>query len=186
MFGIATESGRFTGRTARRRSVWSRHPLCEVVLAGLGCAVIGASMAAQLRSGSDGTPTYLALPGLWLVALWLAGAHKLELSRGYVAMALASVILFDLLARFGMRKRLHQQLAAGQRWHSVVAVPDEAKNYPERGRRRLMVKPGLTGLWQASGQCVQSWSFALRPAGHVEGLLSAGSWVRRVATDFRR
>src|SRR5260370_22502226 len=117
MFGIATESGRFTGRTARRRSVWSRHPLCEVVLAGLGCAVIGASMAAQLRSGSDGTPTYLPLPALGLLALCLAGAHKLELSRRYLATALASVILFDLLATLAMRKRLHHQLPAGQPLH---------------------------------------------------------------------
>ena len=32
-----------------------------------------------------------------------------ELSRGYVVIALPSVTLFDLVARYAMRKRLHQQ-----------------------------------------------------------------------------
>ena len=105
-------------------------------------------MAAQLRFGSNVTHTYLALslalPVLWLVALWLAGGYdarfigtgsdefrkvlnagvgltaavaifsytvNLELSRGYVVIALPSITLFDLVARYAMRKRLHQRRA---------------------------------------------------------------------------
>ena len=112
--------------------------------------------------GNNVTATYLALslalPVLWIAALWLAGAYdvrfigtgsdeyrkvlnagvsltaaiaifsyavNLELSRGYVVIALPSVTLFDLVARLGMRKRLHQQTRAGSCMHSVMAVGHE-------------------------------------------------------------
>jgi len=50
-----------------------------VALADLGCAVVGVFMAAQVRFGSNVTPMYLALslalPVVWIGALWLAGAY---------------------------------------------------------------------------------------------------------------
>ena len=100
----------------------------------------------------------LALPVVWIAALWLAGAYdvrfigtgsdeyrkvlnagvsltaavaifsyaiNLELSRGYVVIALPSVTLFDLVARHAMRKRLHKKRASGRCMHSVVAVGHE-------------------------------------------------------------
>ena len=64
---------------ARRLSTWTREYLREVALADLGCAVVGVFMAAQLRFGSNVTSMYLALslalPVLWVAALWLAGAY---------------------------------------------------------------------------------------------------------------
>ena len=147
---------------ARRLSAWTRDYLREVALADLGCAVGGVFMAAQLRFGSYVTPMYLALslalPVLWIAALWLAGAYdvrfigtgsdefrkvlnaavgltaavaifsyaiNLQLSRAYVVIALPSVTLFDLAARFAMRKRLHYKRAAGKCTHNVVAVGHE-------------------------------------------------------------
>jgi lipopolysaccharide/colanic/teichoic acid biosynthesis glycosyltransferase len=54
-------------------------------------------------------------------------------------------------------------------------LPDEVARYDVRLGRRLLVKPGITGLWQVSGRAqlgvedyvrhdllyVQNWSFAL-------------------------
>jgi len=162
MFGIATPRGRYDGQTARHLSAWSKDYLRKAALADLGCAVAGVFTAAQLRFGNDVTATYvalsLALPVLWITALWLAGGYdvrfigtgsdefrkvlnagigltaaiaissyavNLELSRGYLVIALPSVTLFDLVARYAIRKRLHRLRASGRCLLSVVAVGHE-------------------------------------------------------------
>jgi len=100
----------------------------------------------------------LAMPVLWVGALWLTGAYdvrfigtgsdeyrkvlnagvsltaavaifsytvNLQLSRAYVVIALPSVTVFDLFARFAMRKRLHARRMRGKCLHNLVAVGHE-------------------------------------------------------------
>jgi len=162
MFGVAATGGKIERRTPRRPSSWTRDYLRKVALADFGCAVVGVFIAAQVRFGSNVTPMYLglslALPLLWIAALWLTGAYdarfigtgsdeyrrvlnagvsltaavaifsfavNLQLSRAYVVIALPSLTLFDLLARFALRKRLHLQRGYGKCLHNVVAVGHE-------------------------------------------------------------
>jgi exopolysaccharide biosynthesis polyprenyl glycosylphosphotransferase len=80
--GVAVARDRLDRQSARRVPGWARGYLRGVALADFGCAVLGVFAAAQLRFGSHVTGTYLALslalPVVWLAALWLAGGYDIR------------------------------------------------------------------------------------------------------------
>jgi exopolysaccharide biosynthesis polyprenyl glycosylphosphotransferase len=153
---------RRSDREAERISNWARDYLHRAAAVDLCCAVVGVLAATQIRFGNDLALTYLALslalPLLWLAALWMAGAYdarfigtgsdefrrvlnagvsltaaaaivsyavNLQLSRGYVVIALPGITVLDLCARYWLRKQLHRQRSAGKCLHSVVVVGHE-------------------------------------------------------------
>jgi len=68
-------------------------------------------------------------------------------------------------------------------------LPAEVENYEHDVRRRLLVKPGLTGLWQVSGRSNLSWQDSVRlDLYYVENWSLAGDLViilRTVRAVFR-
>ena len=107
-------------------------------LAALGVA--GAYDVRFVGTGSDEFRKVLNA-GVSLTAAVAIFSYVLntELARGYVLVALPFVTLFDLFARYAMRKHLHKLRIAGRCMFSVVAVghePSVADLITELGRER--------------------------------------------------
>jgi exopolysaccharide biosynthesis polyprenyl glycosylphosphotransferase len=94
-------------------------PLCWLIALSLA----GGYDVRFVGTGSDEFRRVLnAAVSLTATTAVCAYATNIELSRGYLLIALPSVTLFEMMTRFLMRKRLHRRRAAGDCMLSVVAV----------------------------------------------------------------
>ena len=140
-------------RFGRRRHQHLRRPEPGSCPCSGSCAVglAGGYDVRFIGTGSDEFRKVLnAGVGLTAAVAIFSYAINIELSRGYVLIALPSITLFDLVARYAVRKRLHRQRDAGRCMLSVVAVghePAVANLINELGRDRYH---GLTVV----GACV--------------------------------
>ena len=62
------------------------------------------------------------------------------------------------------------------------ALPREVQTYDDAARRRLAVKPGMTGLWQVSGRSNLTWAQTVRLDSDYVDNWNAG---REVSIAFR-
>jgi len=86
-------------------------------------AVAGGYDSRIVGLGSDEFRRVLnAAVGLFAGLAIFSYAARLDIARGYVAVALASLVALDLPARFLLRKRLHRLRKAGMCTQRVIAV----------------------------------------------------------------
>jgi exopolysaccharide biosynthesis polyprenyl glycosylphosphotransferase len=83
MSGFVVARRRYDSQIARRVSGWERYYLRRAGPADVACAIVGVFAAVQLRFGINVTGAYialsLALPVLWICALWMAGGYDVRL-----------------------------------------------------------------------------------------------------------
>ena len=92
----------------------------------IALSVAGAYDVRFIGTGSDEFRRVLnAGVGLTAAAAIFSYAVNIRLSRGYLLIALPSTTLFDLLARYALRKHLHKLRRSGRCMSSLVAVGHE-------------------------------------------------------------
>jgi lipopolysaccharide/colanic/teichoic acid biosynthesis glycosyltransferase len=146
-------------------------PLLVLIAAIIRCSSPGPALFRQTRVGRDGRTFRM----LKFRSMFLDAESRLaELSSKNVYRAGPLFKLHDdprttrvgrVLRRYSLDE-LPQLLnvIAGQM--SLVGprppLPSEVLQYRPEARRRLLVKPGMTGLWQVSGRNDLSWVESLR------------------------
>jgi exopolysaccharide biosynthesis polyprenyl glycosylphosphotransferase len=150
--------------------------LCTPILIVLGVIVRitshGPALFHQTRVGRDGRE-FKMLKFRTMVEDAEERLEELELHHH----ADADHVLFKLpddprLTRVGRWLRRHSLDELPQLWNVVVGdmsvvgprppLPSEVARYADDARRRLLVKPGLTGLWQVSGRADLTWDDSVR------------------------
>ena len=133
-----------------------------MALADLGCAVLGVFVAAQLRFGNNVTPTYLALslalPVLWIAALWLAGAYDVRFigtgSDEFRKVLNAGVSLTAAVAIFSYAINL--ELSRALRGHRPAQ-----RHAVRPGRQAMPSASGCTTSAPPASACTAWWQWAM-------------------------
>jgi exopolysaccharide biosynthesis polyprenyl glycosylphosphotransferase len=145
-------------------------PVLLVVAALIKLDSRGSVLFRQTRSGHDGTPFPLYKFRSMVVTAEELLIDLTEQNEG-------SGILFKIrrdprVTRVGRVLRRLSLDELPQLWNVVKGdmslvgprppLPSEVERYADDTRRRLLVKPGLTGLWQVSGRSDLSWEESVR------------------------
>ncbi len=153
-------------------------------LAGMSAvALIGGLLCCRVweqRILGQGAEEFRRLGNAVIAATVVLGLTALAVDIGYfrpwVFAILPATGLCLLTSRYVLRQVLHSRRKRGLCMHPVlVAGSLDEERYGMDARRRLLVKPGLTGLWQVSGRSdltseetvrldlryVENWSFAM-------------------------
>jgi len=140
-------------------------PLIAVVAAAIRLTSAGPAFHRQIRHGRSGTPFTM-----WKFRTMVADAESRK--ADLAAVNENDGLMFKMrrdprVTRIGRVLRrcsldeLPQLLNVLRGEMSLVGprppLPDEVARYDEVERRRLTVKPGITGLWQVSGRSELSW-----------------------------
>ena len=142
----------------------------------------GPAVYRQQRVGRDGR--------LFTMYKLRTMATSADLDRAHLAAHNeADDVLFKIqrdprITRFGAWLRRSSVDELPQLWNVVrgdmslvgprPALPEEVARYGVDPRRRLVVKPGVTGLWQVSGRSDLSWAEAVRLDVHYVDNWSLG------------
>ena len=147
-FGCAVVGVFMAAQIRFRNEVTQGYLALSLALPVLWIAVLwlaGAYDARFIGTGSDEFRKVLNAGVSLTAAIALVSyAVNLQLSRGYMVIALPSVTLLDLVARQVLRKRLHKLRASGRCMHSVVAVGHELAVADLIGELRREPFHGLT------------------------------------------
>ncbi|EYT48752.1 UDP-phosphate galactose phosphotransferase [Brachybacterium muris UCD-AY4] len=150
--------------------------LIAPVLAAVALAVKlgdgGPVLFRQVRAGRDGEPFHILK-----FRSMVTGADSRRPSPEAAARDRGNAVMFKLavdprVTRVGRFLRRYSLDELPQLWNvlrgdmSLVgprpALPREVTEYDQDARRRLAVRPGITGLWQVSGRSDLSWSETVR------------------------
>ena len=95
-------------RASEDSAAWARAYLWRAAVGDVTCAVVAGVLAVQV-----------SLTAAVAIASY---AFKLNVARGYVALAMPSTALLDLVMRYWLRKHLHRMRDAGRCLRRVVVV----------------------------------------------------------------
>ncbi|WP_322920060.1 exopolysaccharide biosynthesis polyprenyl glycosylphosphotransferase [Nocardioides renjunii] len=145
-------------------------PVLAVLCLAIRLESPGAAIFRQQRIGRDGVPfTMLKLRSMGVDAEAERSGLALVNEKDAV---LFKIQLDPRITPLGRRLRRYSLDELPQLWNVVrgdmalvgprPALPSEVAKYDVDPRRRLAVKPGLTGLWQVSGRSDLTWAESVR------------------------
>jgi len=145
-------------------------PLLVVVAACVQCSSSGCVIYRQVRIGREGEP-FVILKFRTMVADADADLPALLKAQGRDGRPLFKVDRDPRVTRLGVVLRRTSIDELPQLWNVVRGEmslvgprpqrPAEVALYTPQQRQRLLVRPGITGLWQVSGRSICSWEQAV-------------------------